>query len=268
MAALAHVDRPGWSAASRWRPISWVHDGYAPMRLVTPCMHTVRFGVVIAAGWDRALTMWPRLASSSRCLWPVRVPSGLACPAPARQRVRRRRRHYLLVPDDLDDVAVRLAQQTLAIRSSNNRLGAWSDRRGDLVGTVAGLVGAAAFVVSILRRIGGLPDQVETRRLYERAADVGRDRANADTGLVTERLVPLVAAWDGPTGDELVLAASRRLVAWVAAGRPHDHRMAGTEAAFTRWVDVQEAKDPSPEALKERTDAYIEAWDASLRPAG
>jgi hypothetical protein len=84
---------------------------------------------------------------------------------------------------------------------------------------------------------------------------------------VTERLVRLVAAWDGPKGDELVLAASRRLVAWVAAGRPHDHRVAGIEAAFSRWVDVQEAKDRSPDALKERTDAYIEAWDASLRPA-
>ena len=76
---------------------------------------------------------------------------------------------------------------------------------------------------------------------------------------MAERRVLLVAAWDGPKGDELVLAASRRLVASVAAGRPHDHRMAGIEAAFTRWVDVHEAKDPSPEA-KERTDAYIEAW--------
>jgi hypothetical protein len=174
----------------------------------------------------------------------------------------------LLVSDDLDAVAVRLAQQTLAIRSSSTRFAARSDRRGDLLGTVAGPVSAATFVVSVFRRIGGLPNQVETRRLYERAADVGRDQANADTGLVTERLVPLVAAWDGPKGDELVLAAARRLVTWVAAGRPHDHRMAGTEAAFSRWVEVQEAKDRTPQALKERTDAYIEAWDTSLRPAG
>jgi hypothetical protein len=195
---------------------------------ITSCVQTVRLDVVMAPGLgpgahDVASVGLARSLRVARS-WP-----GRACLAGSgSSAVRRRRRHHLLVSDDLDDVAVRLAQQTLAIRSSSNRLVAWSDRRGDLIGTIAGLAGAAAFIVSVFRRIGGLPDQVETRRLYERAADVGRDRANADTGLVTERLVPLVAAWDGPKGDELVLAASRRLVAWVAAGRPHDVNRPGS----------------------------------------
>lgn len=167
--------------------------------------------------------------------------------------------------DDLDEVAVRLAQTTLAIRSSSNRLIAAAERRLDLLGTIIGLFGAAISTVAILCRVGGLPDQVETRQLYQRAAGVGRDRGNADIGIVTERLVPLVCAWEGQRGDELVLSAAQRLVAWVADGRPDDDSMLDVEATFARWADVRESKDLSPVVLNELTDRYIEAWATTLQ---
>ncbi|HZM42179.1 MAG TPA: hypothetical protein VFB94_23850, partial [Acidimicrobiales bacterium] len=104
--------------------------------------------------------------------------------------------------DDLDEVAARLAQSILDLRSSfPNRLIEASERRDDLLGDVLSVVGTAAGLASLFRRTWRLPDPNETRRLYQRAAGVGRDRANADTALVSDRLVPLGCAPDGPQGD-------------------------------------------------------------------
>jgi hypothetical protein len=171
------------------------------------------------------------------------------------------------VSDELDEVASRLAQHVLVFRTSTrNPLTAASERRDDLVGTMLGLLGTAVGVVSVARQAFREVDRVETRQLYQRAADVGRDRANADIMLVSERLGPLMAAPDDEQGDELVLAAARRLVAWVAAGRPDDGTMSETEAAFARWADASESKDHPQALMTELTDRYVEAWAATLQP--
>ena len=81
------------------------------------------------------------------------------------------------------------------------------------------------MAVSAFRRSPRLADQLTTRRLYEQATGVDRDRVNADLALVADRLAPLVSAADGPQGDALVLGASRCRVAWVAAGRTGDRQM-------------------------------------------
>ncbi len=106
---------------------------------------------------------------------------------------------------------------------------------------------------------------MSTRRLYEQATGVDRDRANADLALVADRLSPLMSAPDGPQGDALLLGASRHLVAWVAAGRTADEQMSAVEAAFARWVQVAEDDDAAPGALVESLESYVEAWDAAMR---
>ena len=65
-----------------------------------------------------------------------------------------------------------------------------------------------------------------------------------------------------------MVAASRRLVAWVAAGRPADEQMAGVEAAFARWVQVAEDDAASPSALVEPAESCVAAWEAVVRPTG
>jgi hypothetical protein len=96
------------------------------------------------------------------------------------------------VPNQLDDVADRLAQQPLALRQSSNRV-MRAEERGGLVGIIAGVVGDMWMAVSASRRYPRLPDQLTTRRLYEQATGLDRDRANADLDLVADRLAPLVA---------------------------------------------------------------------------
>jgi hypothetical protein len=72
----------------------------------------------------------------------------------------------------------------------------------------------------------------------------------------------------GPHGDALVLGASRRLVAWVAAGRTADEQMSAVEAAFAHWVQVAEDDAAAPGALVDSLESYADAWDAALRPTG
>jgi hypothetical protein len=124
------------------------------------------------------------------------------------------------------------------------------------------------MAVSAFRRYARLPDQLTTRRLYQQATGVDRDRANADLALVADRLSPLVSAPDGPQGDALVIGASRRLVAWVAAGRGADGQMSAVEGAFARWVQVAEEPDAASEAFVDSLESYVDAWDAALRPTG
>ena len=172
-------------------------------------------------------------------------------------------RQNLSVASQLDEVADQVAQQPLAVRHGSNRF--LVRERPGLVGIIGGVAGAVWMAVSVFRRVRRLPDQVTTRRLYEQAAGVDRDRANADLALVADRLSPLVSAPDGPHGDALVLRASRRLVAWVAAGRTADEQMSAVEAAFADWVQVAEDDDAVPGALVESLESYAEAWDAALR---
>lgn len=174
--------------------------------------------------------------------------------------------HNFGVASQLDEVADRLAQQPLAVRHSGNRLLRLAERRQGLTGILAGVVGAAAMGVSALRRIPRLPDRLSTRRLYDQATGVDRDQANADVDLVADRLSPLVNAPDGPQGDALVRIASRRLVAWVAGGRPDDAQMSGVEAAFAQWVGISEQDDPEPHAVLHSVEAHVEAWEATTRP--
>jgi hypothetical protein len=176
--------------------------------------------------------------------------------------------HNFCVASQLDEVADRLAQQPLAVRHGSNRLLARAEERRGLIGIIAGVVGGVGMAVSAFRRYPRLPDQLATRRLYEQAAGVDRDRANADLALVTDRLSPLVGTPHGPQGDALVLGASRRLVAWVAAGRSADEQMSAVEAAFAHWVQVAEDDDAAPEAFVDSLESYAEAWDAAMRPTG
>ena len=174
--------------------------------------------------------------------------------------------HNLCVASQLDEVADQLAQQPLAVRHGSSRfLVRAGEERGLVVGIIAGVVGAVWMAVSVLRRLPRLPDPMTTRRLYEQATGVDRDRANADLALVADRLSPLMSAPDGPQGDALLLGASRRLVAWVAAGRTADEQMSAVEAAFAHWVQVAEDDDAAPGAVVESLESYAEAWDAAMR---
>jgi len=177
-------------------------------------------------------------------------------------------RQNLSVASQLDEVADRLAQQPLAVRHSGNRLVARAEERRGLVGIMAFVVGAVGMAVSVFRRYPRLTDQLTTRRLYEQATGVDRDRANADVALVADRLAPLVGAPYGSRGDALVLGASRRLVAWVAAGRTDDEQVSNIEAAFAHWVQVAEHNDPAPDAFVNSLDSYVDAWEAATRPTG
>jgi hypothetical protein len=172
-------------------------------------------------------------------------------------------RQNLSVASQLDEVADQVAQQPLAVRHGSNRF--LVRERPGLLGVIGGVAGAVWMAVSVFRRVRRLPDQVTTRRLYEQATGLDRDRANADLALVADRLSPLVSAPDGPHGDALVLGASRRLVAWVAAGRTADEQMSDVEAAFAHWVQVAEDDDAAPGARVESLESYAEAWDAALR---
>jgi hypothetical protein len=174
-----------------------------------------------------------------------------------------RLRQNLCVASQLDEVADQVAQQPLAVRHGSSRF--LVRERPGLVGIIGGVAGAVWMAVSVFRRVRRLPDQVTTRRLYEQATGVDRDRANADLALVADRLSPLVSAPDGPHGDALVLGASRRLVALVAAGRTAGEQMSAVEAAFAHWVQVAEDDDAGPGALVESLESYAEAWDAALR---
>src|ERR687891_1831721 len=175
-------------------------------------------------------------------------------------------RQNLSVTSQLDKVADQVAQQPLAVRHGSNRF--LVRERPGLVGIIGGVAGAVWMAVSVFRRVRRLPDQVTTRRLYEQATGVDRDRANADLGLVADRLSPLVSAPDGPQGDALVLGASRRLVAWVAAGRTNDEQLSDVEAAFAHWVQVAEHDDPDADAFANSLESYVDAWDAATRPTG
>lgn len=175
--------------------------------------------------------------------------------------------HDLGVASQLNEVADRLAQQPLAVRHGSNRLLARAEKRRGPAGIIAGVIAAAWMAVSAFRRYPRLPDQLTTRRLYEQATGVDRDRANADLALVADRLSPLVNAPDGSQGDALVIRASRRLVAWVAAGRAAG-QMSAVEAAFAHWVQVAEEPNVASEALVDSLESYIDAWDAARRPTG
>jgi hypothetical protein len=174
--------------------------------------------------------------------------------------------HNLCVASQLDEVADQLAEQPLAVRHGGSRLLARAEKRRGPVGTIAGVVGGVWMAVSVFGRYPRLADQLTTRRLYEQATGVDRDRANADLALVADRLSPLVGAPDGPQGDALVLGASRCLVAWVAAGRTGDRQMSVVEAAFADWVQLAEDHDADSEAIVDSLGSYVDAWDAALRP--
>ncbi|MGH9228420.1 MAG: hypothetical protein ACRD07_06755 [Acidimicrobiales bacterium] len=161
-------------------------------------------------------------------------------------------------------MADQLALQPLAVRHGGRRFLRATEPRG-LVGIIGAVAGVAWMAVSVLRRVLRLPDPITTRRLYEQATGVDRDRANADLALVADRLSPLVSGPDGPHGDALVLGASRRLVAWVAAGRTADEQMSVVEAAFAHWVQAAEDDDAAPGALVESVQSYAATWDAVLR---
>jgi hypothetical protein len=98
--------------------------------------------------------------------------------------------HNLSVASQLDEVADRLAQQSLDLKHCCPGVLVRAQERRGLLRTGAGVVGGVWMVVSALRRYPRLPDQLTTRGLYEQATGVDRDRANADLALVADRLSP------------------------------------------------------------------------------
>ena len=82
---------------------------------------------------------------------------------------------------------------------------------------------------------------------------------------MSDRLVPLGCAPDGPQGDELLLSAAKRLVHWVADGRPDDGTMSGPEAAFARLAEAWDRDERPPDLIAELTNSYVEAWSATLQ---
>lgn len=166
---------------------------------------------------------------------------------------------------ELDEVADRLAQLPLALRPRINRVLVRAEGRGGPVGLMAGLAGGVAMAVSTVRRVRRMPDEVSTRRLYEHGAGVDRDRAIADLAFLADRLSPLALAPDGRAGDARVRAASRRLVRWVAAGRPRDDEVSSIETAFAHYVQTAEDDEASGEAKQAGLEPYVDAWDTVLR---
>jgi hypothetical protein len=66
-----------------------------------------------------------------------------------------------------------------------------------------------------------------------------------------------------------VLGASRRLVAWVAAGRTANDQISAVEAAFAQWIHVtDEEQDAAIEAIRDSVMAYADAWDAAVQSTG
>jgi hypothetical protein len=89
------------------------------------------------------------------------------------------------------------------------------------------------------------PDPIGTRRLYQQATGVDRDRAREDVELVADRLAPLcIAAAHVPGGDALVRNAARWLVDWVAAGRARGGPL--------RDVELRSLAGPMPPSLRRR----------------
>jgi hypothetical protein len=95
--------------------------------------------------------------------------------------------HNFGMASQLDEVADRLAQQPLDVRHCCPGVLVRAQERRGLLETVAGVVGGVWVVVSALRQYPRLPDQLTTRRLYEQATGIDRDRANADLALVADR---------------------------------------------------------------------------------
>jgi hypothetical protein len=169
--------------------------------------------------------------------------------------------HNLRVASQLDDVADQLAQQPLAVRHGSSRLLARAEKRRGPVGTIAGVVGGVWMAVSALRRYPRLADQLTTRRLYEQATGVDRDRANADLALVADRLSPLVSAPDGPQGDG-------PRVAWWRGWQPAGLQIGGCRPLRPRSpIGYRWPKTTTP-IQRHSWTAWVlcRCWDAALRP--
>jgi hypothetical protein len=101
------------------------------------------------------------------------------------------------VSDDLDEVAGQLAQPTMKIASTGRHpLVRAGEERDDLLGQAMGVLGVLVTMPSTLGGLFRMPDPIETRRLYQQATGLGRDRAFADVNLVIDRLGPLAATSD------------------------------------------------------------------------
>jgi hypothetical protein len=187
----------------------------------------------------------------------------------------------------LDEVADRLATRLLTFRPGPKRLLDFAPKRWGALGILAALVVVMAVTVAwLLRQLFGVTVGRTTRRLYEQATGVGRDRTRADLSLVLDRLIMLKVALDapamrrlievgptvefasnGPQGEALLHAASRRLVAWVAAGRTGDE-LSDVEAAFARTIQITPTRKGSSAAELDALESYADAWIEVLGPAG
>jgi len=179
----------------------------------------------------------------------------------------------------LDRVADGLAADQVALLGARRRLGGPRARRlvdrGGTVGTVAGAALALGFTVlatvATVRTVRAGVGRTDVRTPYRDVTGFGRERSEADLALVDHRLSALVAALElGPAptpadARDLVGGAARRLVRWVAAGRPHDDALAPTLRAYDAVMDVMEAPAAAEEGdLEAAGAAYVGAWRATL----
>jgi hypothetical protein len=183
----------------------------------------------------------------------------------------------------LDAVADGLAADQVALLGAGRLGGPRVQRllgRGGAVGRVAGVgvalgitIAATVRTVATVRTARAGVGRGEVGPPYRQVTGFDRARAEADLALVDHRLGALVAALAAGPGPgpapadarDLVGRAARRLVRWVAAGRPHDDALAPTLRAYDALMDVVEAPaTPEEGALEAAGTAYIGAWRATL----
>jgi hypothetical protein len=174
------------------------------------------------------------------------------------------------VEADLDLIADRLAAAVTLELPATNRLLRAAAERGRLLGTALGVAGGLVALISILRQPRPSPgDDVETRRMYERAVGVSRDDARASIDRVTERLRPLAAAsLDDESHQDVVCAAARILVRSIRPGQPSPVELTDTEGAFLRWIQASEGPERDSVEMAHALSGYLDSWHSLLEVRG
>jgi len=162
----------------------------------------------------------------------------------------------------LGALADRIAGEVLAWQLRPNKLLRYGEGRSGPVAAAALITGGIVATGGVMRRIGSHPDPHKVERLYALAVAVDRDRAHADVYYVSQRLqllaMPLAMEDDL---DGLVRGAALVLVAFVAAGRQSEQRLADVEAVYG---PLREAFDDRRPEVEELLPAYLAAWRHTL----
>ena len=162
-------------------------------------------------------------------------------------------------------LADRIADHVLDSQLRPNPLTRYGKGRSGALAEAADLIGTAVAASGVARRLySRRTDPLGAERLYARSVAVDRDRAHADVYYVDERLRMLAMALvTDDEADELVRAAALVLVAFVAAGRPPDRRLAEVEDALARLREAQDGEQPGS-VMEDLMPPYLAAWRRAL----